>query len=406
MVGVFLFRRGSPTGDLAPSLQQVVEVLPGAMLALDDRGVVRYASGRVTPLLGYSREEVLGQPLARLFGAASQDPVSQMLARVHGTRDTDRTELSARHRTGSDVLLEVSVDWSPTPAPGAFAVFLRDLSEREDLVDALAVRAAELARSNRDLEQFAYVASHDLQEPLRMVGSYTQLLSQRYHGQIDAEADEYLGYAHDGVIRMRELIDDLLAFARVGTKAEPFVRIRADEVVDQALDNHEAAIATQNGHADHGPLPEILGDRTQLVQLFQNLMGNALKFRGTAAPVVRVEAARSGGEWIFSVRDNGIGIPPEYQDKIFGMFQRLHGRGEYPGTGIGLAICKRVVERHGGRIWVESTGKAGEGTRFCFTVPVAETAPTAAAPAAAELVESEASRRAQTLIEERLRELI
>jgi len=406
MVGVFLFRRGSPTGELTPSLPQVVEVLPGALLALDDRGVVRYASARVTPLVGYSREEVLGQPLARLFAAPSQDRVSQMLARVHGTRTTDRVELSARHRTGTEVLVEVSVDWSPTPAPGAFAVFLRDLSERTELVEALAVRAAELARSNRDLEQFAYVASHDLQEPLRMVGSYTQLLSQRYHGQIDAEADEYLGYAHDGVIRMRELIDDLLAFARVGTRAEPFVRIRSEEVVDQALDNLEAAIATQKGHADHGPLPEILGDRTQLVQLFQNLMGNALKFRGPADPVVRVEAVRSGGEWIFSVRDNGIGIPPEYQEKIFGMFQRLHGRGEYPGTGIGLAICKRVVERHGGRIWVESTGRQGEGTRFCFTFPVVGAVSTEAAPAATDPVVSEATRRAQSLIEERLRELI
>jgi chemotaxis family two-component system sensor kinase Cph1 len=401
-----LFRRNSAVGELTPPLSQALEVLPGALLALDDRAVVRYASPRVSLLLGYSREEVLGQPVARLFDPGALDRVAALLDRSRASGAPEHSELPGWTRDRTPVLLEVGVVWRASPSPGSSTMYLRDLAEREALVEALAQRAADLARSNRDLEQFAYVASHDLQEPLRMVGSYTQLLSQRYQGKLDAEADEYLGYAHDGVVRMRELIDDLLAFARVGTRAEPFVRLHTEDVVDDALDNLSAAIEGQHATVTRGELPDVVGDAGQLRQLFQNLVANALKFRGPASPKVAVEAVRNGGEWTFSVRDNGIGIPPEFQDKIFGMFQRLHGRGEYPGTGIGLAICKRVVERHGGRIWVESTGVAGEGTRFCFTLPVeGSVGPRPTAPARP-VPQTEVAPRAQTLIEERLRELI
>jgi PAS domain S-box-containing protein len=401
-----MFRRTAPVGDLSPPLELVTEVLPGALLALDDRSVVRYTSPRITSLLGYPREEVLGKPLARLFDPTAEAGVAELLDQARTSRRSERRELPGWSRSRSRLLLEVTVDWSPAPSPGTYAVFLRDLTEREDLVEALARRAAELSRSNRDLEQFAYVASHDLQEPLRMVGSYTQLLSQRYRGKIDAEADEYLGYAHDGVVRMRELIDDLLAFARVGTRTEPFVPLAVDDAVDQALDNLAATVDSAHAVVERGPLPEVAGDLTQLRQLFQNLVGNALKFRGPTPPRVRIEASRTGAEWTITVGDNGIGIPPEFQDKVFGMFQRLHGRGEYPGTGIGLAICKRVVERHGGRIWVESTGVAGEGARFRFTLPVDGATVPREPTNAATGPETEMARRAQSLIEERLRELI
>jgi light-regulated signal transduction histidine kinase (bacteriophytochrome) len=239
-----------------------------------------------------------------------------------------------------------------------------------------------------------------------MVGSYTQLLSQRYKGQIDAEADEYLGFAHDGVVRMRELIDDLLAFARVGTRVNPLGPVATNDVVDQARHNLEATITSQGAVVERGELPEVVGDSTQLLQLFQNLVANALKFHGGRPSRVRVEAQRSGAEWTFTVADNGIGIPPEYHGRIFGMFQRLHGRGEYPGTGIGLAICKRVVERHGGRIWVESSGVEGEGSKFRFTLPAEGPKSVRPVSPAVAGASTPAARQAQTLIEDRLRQLI
>ncbi|WP_280154934.1 ATP-binding protein [Piscinibacter sp. XHJ-5] len=226
---------------------------------------------------------------------------------------------------------------------------------------------AALVRSNTELEQLAYVASHDMQEPLRMVASYLQLVAQRYKGQLDADADEFIGYAVDGAKRMQALINDLLAYSRVGTKARPFEATDSAKVVDTALANLRIAVAERGAQVTHGPLPTVMGDSTQLLQLFQNLIGNALKFHGAQPVQVRIEAAAEGAHWRFTVRDNGIGIAPEYHERIFVLFQRLHGRDEYPGTGIGLAICKKIVERHGGTISVES--QPGEGSTFTFTMP-------------------------------------
>ena len=226
----------------------------------------------------------------------------------------------------------------------------------------------QLSRSNAELAQFAYVASHDLQEPLRMVSSYTQLLSRRYKGRLDADADEFIAYAVDGANRMQTLINDLLAYSRVGTRGKEFEATDCMAAIELALVNLRAAIEESSAVVTHGPLPTVMADRIQIGQLLQNLIGNAVKYHGAEPPRVHVSAEQKGNDWVFAVRDNGIGIDPQYAERIFVVFQRLHTREEYPGTGIGLAICKKIVERHGGRIWVES--QAGTGATFYFTIPL------------------------------------
>ncbi len=245
-----------------------------------------------------------------------------------------------------------------------------DITERKQAEKELALRAEELARSNADLQQFAYVASHDLQEPLRMVASYTQLLGKRYRGKLDADADDFIAFAVDGAHRMQVLINDLLAYSRVGTRGEEFTSTDCESVLESVLFNLKAAIAEAHAVIHHDPLPTISVDQTQLGQVFQNLIGNALKFHGPEPVRIHVSVQQEAGEWRFSVRDNGIGIEPHDAERIFEIFQRLHAGHEYPGTGIGLAITKKIVERHGGRIWVVS--EFGKGSTFSFTIPISE----------------------------------
>jgi signal transduction histidine kinase len=243
---------------------------------------------------------------------------------------------------------------------------LRGLRRQSE--EALAQKVAELARSNAELEQFAYVASHDLQEPLRMIANYTQLLAERYRGKLDAQADKYIAYAVDGAVRMQALIQDLLKFSRVG-RAE--IEPRSTDcrtVMELALKNLQAAIEESGAVVNWNGLPTVMADLPQLTQVFQNLIANAIKFHGTEAPVIQIDAEKKDHEWVLTVSDNGIGIPAENWQDIFVIFRRLHTRQEYEGNGIGLSICKKIIERHGGRIWIEAQAKAG--SCFKFTLPM------------------------------------
>ena len=243
-----------------------------------------------------------------------------------------------------------------------------ELAAVEEAREQLVAQAEELARSNADLEQFAYVASHDLQEPLRKVTSFCQLLQRRYQGQLDERADQYIEFAVDGAKRMQQLINDLLAFSRVGRTTEAFETVDCDDALDRALRNLETAIDDTNAEVvRRGPLPTVEGDPSLLAALFQNVTANALKFRSDAPPHLEVSAARHNGEWSFRVADNGIGIEEAYAERVFVIFQRLHAKELYPGTGIGLALCKKIVEFHGGRIWIDTD--VPRGTAVCWTLP-------------------------------------
>jgi PAS domain S-box-containing protein len=381
----------------------------GVILLVDDRGIVRYANTAVERFLGYTPRDVIGRPVLELFIGQARPGLRQLIESQFPGDPTASGEFRGMRKDGSIIPLQVVVHSavvSGMEGSKVTGLYLRDFAEREKLIEALAGRAAELARSNRELEQFSYIASHDLQEPLRMVGSYTQLLEQRYAAQLDDDAREFIRYAQEGAARMRQLIDALLAYSRIDTRGEPFRPTSMGQVLALALANLRESISEAKAEVTSGPLPEVEGDPVQLSQVLQNLIGNAVKFRGSTPPHIRVTAERRGPDWRFAVHDDGIGIAPEYQERIFVIFQRLHSREEYPGTGIGLAVCKKVVERHGGKLWVESSGRPGEGATFYFTVPVDRAkAPAAPVPRVDPLV-SETKAEALTMIEARLKELV
>ena len=270
----------------------------------------------------------------------------------------ERAQLETTQRAVMNILDDVSTERSD-----------REKAEAQvrALNKVLQSYAAELESSNRDLQYFAYVASHDLQEPLRMVVGYVQLLEKRLADKLDQSTREFMGYAVDGALRMQSLIQDILAYSRVSTKGQPLEPVDSAAALKEALDRLASRIAETGAEVDARSLPIVMADRTQLAQLFQNLIGNAIKFCRDHAPQVRVEAAREAGRWRFSVTDNGIGIAPEYRERLFVIFKRLHTQREFPGTGIGLAICKRIIERHGGEIGIGSA--PGGGSVFWFTLP-------------------------------------
>ena len=337
-----------------------------AQFLLTPEGRVSTWNAGAERLKGYSSTEIIGEHFSRFYSAEDvRAGKPDQLLRAAAAEGRVHTEGWRVRRDGSRFWAEVMLTALRNDASGdlrGFAKLTRDITQRKADEEHLQQVAAELERSNAELEQFAYIASHDLQEPLRMVASYTQLLRRRYTGKLDADADEFIGYAVDGALRMQALINGLLTYARVGTRPLELVAVDVNQIVDAVVADLAAAIADSDASIVREPLPTVMADATQLHQLFLNLISNAIKFRGVAAPVVHINVQALSDEWVISVRDQGIGMPPESLERIFMIFQRLHTREEYPGSGIGLAVCKRVVERMGGRIWVES--QPGVGTTF------------------------------------------
>lgn len=358
-------------------LSDIFDFLPDATFVVDHEKKVIAWNRAMEEMSGVSKQEILGQGDRAYSIPFYGERRTQLLDLI----DLDDEELKTRYaevtRLGSHLFAET---YCPALYAGkgayvwAVVAPLRDADGKqigaiESIRDISAIKATEanLARSNQELEQFAYVASHDLQEPLRKIAGFTELLANRCKGSLDDKSESYMAYIVDGATRMRSLINDLLCYSRIMRSDREPAETDCAEVVSKVIQDMELAIGESQTEILCGPLPVILADRTQLGQLFQNLIGNGIKFRGAASPKITINAVVQGDDWLFSVADNGIGIAPEFYDRIFAIFQRLHTRAEYPGTGIGLAVCQKIVERHGGKIWVEST--PGSGSTFFFTIP-------------------------------------
>ncbi len=345
-----------------------------ANVMLDPEGLVVSWNEGAQRIKGYRAEEIIRQHFSRFYPAEDirkGTPTSELEnARKNGRFEGEGWRV---RKDGSRFLANVVIT-ALRDEKGrlrGFGKITRDVTERWRSEEHLNKTMEELKRSNDELEQFAYVASHDLQEPLRMVASYTQLLAQRYKGRLDSDADEFIAFAVDGCNRMQGLIQDLLSYSRAGANKQVLREISCENALEKALKNLRATIEQSGATVTHDSLPDILMDETQLVQVLQNLIGNAIKYRSAEPPNVHVSAARNAGnEWIFSVRDNGMGIEARYFERIFILFQRLHGQKEFEGTGIGLAMCKKIVDRLGGRIWVESQPK--KGSTFYFALPAGD----------------------------------
>jgi len=344
---------------------QVREVSEYAMFMLDPQGHLLSWNAGVERLLGWSEEEWLGQHARMIFTPAEKAMEvceSEMRKALENGSATDIRW--HRRKDGSEFFANgfMNVIYDDAGAVIGFVKILSDETARKQLQDSL-------SESNAALEQFAYVASHDLQEPLRTMSSFAQLLTKKYDGKLDSEADKYLAFIVDASQRMSDLVRDLLEYARAATEEERPSSVALDEDLEAALTHLTQAVEESGASITHDPMPTIQVDRGQMVRLFQNLIGNALKYRKpNQPPKIHVSAEQAGSEWVITVEDNGIGFDPEYASTIFMPFKRLHQVGEYPGSGVGLAICKRIVEAHGGRIWAES--KPGEGATFRFTLPV------------------------------------
>ena len=321
-------------------------------------------------IFGYRAEELVGKSVRDVSHPADRGSTDAGRAAVlAGKVESVRLEKRYVRKDGDAVWVDLAIALvrGPDGKPLYEIALFDDITPRKDAEAALHQAHEELKRSNAELGQFAYVASHDLQEPLRMVSSYTQLLQRRYGDRLDGDAREFMAFVVDGAARMKQLIEDLLAYSRVGTRSREFHEVATDAALRRALLNLKSAIDEAGASVSYEGLPTLEADEVQLAQLFQNLIGNALKFRSASVPRISIFSKEKDTEWEFGVRDNGIGIEPQYFERIFMVFQRLHNKGDYPGTGIGLAICKKVVERHGGRIWVESQPE--QGTTFYFTLP-------------------------------------
>jgi PAS domain S-box-containing protein len=349
----------------------LLEAAPDPMVVVNQGGEIVLLNLQAEKQFGYRRNELLGQKVTNIIPEGFAERLiadglrsaEDALAQQIGTG----IELSGRRKDRTEFPIELML----SPLGGAEGILvtaaIRNIGVRKTAEAHLLQKMDELNRSNEELGQFAYIASHDLQEPLRMVASYTQLLSRRYKGKLDTDADEFIAYAVDGATRMQRLIQDLLAYSRVGTKGKELRSTSSEHALQTALANLRGAIEESGALVTHDPLPSVMADESQLIQLFQNLLGNAIKYQNPGIPKIHVAAMNGGKQYRFSVKDNGLGIDPQYFDRIFGMFQRLHKREEFAGTGIGLAICKKIVERHGGQISVESQPGHGSTFRFALT---------------------------------------
>ena len=361
--GLIIDPSSAPRTDYRSFFELSLEML--CVVGFD--GWFKEANQSFVHALGYDdADELLAHPYIELVHPDDGAATLAEAVKLAGGADAVFFENRCRRKDGSYCWLS----WNTKPDLEHELLYcvVRDETERREQRAVVAKLLAELERSNTDLAQFAYVASHDLSEPLRMVSSFVQLLSDRYSGQLDADADEFIAFAVDGAARMKVLIDDLLSYSRAGGTAAARRPVDCGALVRNALADLDGVVATSGAKVVVGELPIVNGDPAQLAQVFQNLVSNALKFVTQDVPCeVRVSAERLGEAWCFSVQDNGIGIAEEHQERIFLMFKRLHGRSEYPGTGIGLALCHKIVSRFGGRIWVE--GESGHGSVFRFTVP-------------------------------------
>jgi len=365
---------------LNSAAESIISTTPEGIITTFSRGSEKLLGYKAAELVGKCTPAIIHDPAevaahaARLteeLGRPVEPGFEAFVAKAHGGgSETREWTYIRRDGTRVPVLLSVSEVADEKGAVLGFIGVARDITELKCAQADLERLAAELTRSNRDLEHFASIASHDLQEPLRMVTGYMDLLGRRYRGRLDAQADEFIGFALDGAKRMKTLIRDLLAYSRIGTREKVCESVAMSRPIDLALENLKLVIAEKQAEISVGPMPAISADPVLLTQLFQNLIGNALKFAGKETPRIAITARRGEGEWIFSVADKGIGIEDKYLVRIFEIFHRLHSREEYPGTGIGLALCKRIVEIHGGRIWAES--EPHRGSVFHFSLPTDE----------------------------------
>ncbi|MDB6029489.1 MAG: sensory box protein [Verrucomicrobiales bacterium] len=355
----------------------IVESAHDAFIGMDAGGKIIDWNRQAEIIFGYSSEEAIGLTLADAiipvrYREAHRNGLQRFMETGQGPVLNKRIELSASRRNGEEFPVEITIVPIRWHGGFLFAAFLRDVTERKQAEEQLKNTALELGRSNAELEQFAYVASHDLQEPLRAVSGCVQILQQRYKDSLDSKATDLIQHAVDGSLRMQTLIHDLLSYSRVSSKAQPLETVDSATALNSALLNLKSAVEESHAEVVFNGLPSVKADPVQLSQLFQNLVGNALKYRGEQNPKIRIEAEpENKHQWRFAIRDNGIGIEPQYYERIFRLFQRLHTRREYTGTGIGLALCKKIVERHGGSIWVESQPE--KGSTFFFTLPATKT---------------------------------
>ena len=329
------------------------------------RGKIYHVNQQAVEMLGYSESRLKEMTIMSLFPESELSKVERQFKTILAAGGIEFESVFEKSDT-TRIWVDISARLVE-PNNRLVQAVVRDITERKQAEEALIEKSRLLERSNTDLQRFAYIAGHDLQEPLRTISSYVQLLKKRYKGKLDQDADDFINFTVDGATRLHRLINDLLDFSRLTTQGKEFTPVKCDDAAQAAVRNLSKAIEESDAKITIGPLPEVMGDDGQLVSLFQNLIGNAIKFRGEESPTVEVAAVESSGSWRFSVADNGIGIDPQYSKRIFAMFQRLHNREEYSGTGIGLALCRRIVDRHGGHLWVESN--PGEGATFFFEFP-------------------------------------